>query len=169
MCKKFIALLFLGFCTAVYADDASHRKAASDLLDLVNGPVAIRAGINAALGPMLDSIRRQGAPEAAVQDLRAAFNDWVDKEIIWDEIKPQVADLYVREFSEEELTQIIAFYKTPVGAKALRRLPAVVAAGAKIGQDYAKTKEASLNERIMKVVAKYKPAAPSAAPASPEK
>ncbi len=171
---KFISsvlLVFLASSVACVADEASHRQVAADMIDVINGPAVLRAGIDSALDPMLEQLQSQGAPAAAIREIKAAVTEWVNKEIVWDEIRPKLIDLYAREFNEEELKALLAFYKTPVGAKALNRLPALFAEGAKIGQEYAETKQASLNARLEKIAEKYKDqlkAPEAAAEAAPE-
>lgn len=167
-----ITVLFVALARLALADVATHRKAASDLLDLVSGPETVRGGIVASAEPMFDAMRQQGAPDAMITEMKAALQDWMDKDFLWDELKPKMVDIYVREFSEAELVQVLEFYKTPTGAKILTRLPVLFAEGVKLGQDYAQTKQASLDARIMKIVAKYttgagapQAVAPSPAPA----
>lgn len=157
-----LAVVFLAIASAAFADEASHRKVASELLDLVSPATLAQSNIVAAAEPMFEAMRQQGAPAPLLVEMRAALVDWVDKEFIWDELKPKMVDLYVKEFTEAELSSIMAFYKTPAGTKALSRLPALFADGLKIGQDYAQSKQASLDARIMKVMAKYDPATAAA-------
>lgn len=149
-----VFVLLLSF-SSVRADTTSHRAAASELIELINGPLTLRSGFNAFINPMLDGLKQRGASEEALAEFKAAFLDWLDKEIIWDEIKVPMIALYLEEFSEQELRELAAFYRTPTGAKALKRMPFILTKGAKVGQDCAQTKQASLVERINKVVEKF--------------
>lgn len=155
MKRKLLLVLFAAAATC-FADDASHRKVASDMIDLVNGPAALRTGIESALEPMVEELKTHGAPEGAIRELKEAVTDWANKEIVWDEIKPKLVEIYVRDFTEDELKQLLAFYKTPVGAKALKIMPNLFAEGARIGQEYAESKQESLNARLEKIADKYK-------------
>ena len=152
---KKILLLLLSLCTFAYADEVSHRKLAADVLNLVSGPEAFRAGFSVGMEPLLQSMKQNGAPDEAIAEMKAALQDWMTTEFSWDDLKPQLLELYVREFTEGELTEILAFYHTPTGKKTLAKFPTLIAEGAKIGQAYAATKQASLVERVNKVVAKY--------------
>lgn len=155
MKSKLVVLFLLALLSPLRAADAaSHRQAATDILDLISGPEMFRAGFQAILRPMLSGMRENGATDAQVKEIEAAFNDWLEKEIKWDELKPQMIDLYVAEFSESELRDILAFYKSPAGSKALKRLPTLMAEGARIGEKYAQTKMAGLEARIQKVIEK---------------
>ena len=63
-------------------------------------------------------------------EMRAFFQ----KYMAWQQVKPDLAALYAREFTEPELREIITFYQTPVGQKLSGRLPQLMQAGMQIGQ-----------------------------------
>jgi len=48
-----------------------------------------------------------------------------------------VARLYASHFTEQDLKQILAFYKSPVGQKMLKEQPQVVDSSMKFAQDWA--------------------------------
>jgi hypothetical protein len=50
-----------------------------------------------------------------------------------------MAKLYATHFTEAELKEILAFYKTPVGMKLLAEQPKVGEEGLKFAQDWANT------------------------------
>jgi hypothetical protein len=43
------------------------------------------------------------------------------------DVMQDAAPIYARHFTEQELRDILAFYRTPTGVKALQRLPQVLA------------------------------------------
>ena len=153
-----ILILALLLSTTLRADPASHRQAAGAMLDLFSGPDSLHAGFEAMIDPMLDSMRKNGAPETTISEIKATFQDWLQQEIVWDELKPELVETYMQAFNEDELRTLLAFYGTPVGQKALQQLPALSEKDAKIVQRYAKKKEAGLVSRIQKVVALHTPA-----------
>jgi hypothetical protein len=104
---------------------------------------------------MEDMWRQQGAPEDAIALLRGATRAWMTEDIKWTELEPKIVDLYVRDFTESELREVIAFYQTPTGQKALKNLPLLMAECAKIGQEYGMTKQDALRRRIEAALAKY--------------
>ncbi len=53
------------------------------------------------------------------------------------ELNDEVARLYATNFSEQELKEILTFYKTPTGKKLLAEQPKVVDASMKFAQDWA--------------------------------
>ena len=155
MSYRKIVLLLLTVCTLAYADEASHRKVANEVLNLASGPEAFRAGFAVGMDPLLQSMKQNGASAEAIADMKAALDDWMKTEFSYEDLRPQILELWVREFTEPELNEILAFYRTPTGKKTLAKFPALIAEGAKIGQAYAAGKQASLLERINKVVEKH--------------
>ena len=51
-----------------------------------------------------------------------------------DEILAETVPIYARTFSADELKQMTAFYRTPVGAKMLASMPQLMAQGMQVGQ-----------------------------------
>ena len=62
--------------------------------------------------------------------MRAFFNKYMG----WEIIRPEMATIYAREFTEPELREIIKFYQTPVGQKMAARLPQLMQAGMEVSQ-----------------------------------
>jgi hypothetical protein len=109
------------------ADDASHRQAAEQLLVATNTEQVLDDSLEASL-QMQISQNPMLAPYA--DTMRAFF----EKHLAWESIKPELVDLYVTSFTEKELKEISKFYSTPVGRKAITKLPELMSAGAAIGQ-----------------------------------
>ena len=156
-----LAVTLFASPTLLSADESSHRKAAEQLLAITNAAESMRAGFDAALEPMLNQMKLRGAPEAALTETRAALQDWLKTEVKFEDIQPKILDIYVQEFTEGELRDLIAFYETPTGKKTIQTLPVVLQKSIQVGQEYAHTKGETLNARIKAIVEKHKPAAPA--------
>ena len=117
----------------------------------------MKNGFVATIEPMIAGTRKQEMPEAAASEMTAAMGEWFDDEIKWSDIKPKMIDLYVQEFTEQELKDLLAFYQTPAGKKAITKLPVVMRQGAVIGQEYAAKKQDSLKQRVQAIIEKYRP------------
>ena len=67
----------------------------------------------------------------------APFRDvmvkWLKKYMTWPAMAPEITKLYAQTYSEDELKQMAAFYRTPTGQKALRTLPELMQRTAMIG------------------------------------
>ena len=63
----------------------------------------------------------------------------------FDEITNEVALLYAKNFSEQELKEILAFYKTPTGQKLLKTQPTIISSS----MDYARNWANKLSEEVV--------------------
>lgn len=150
-----ILTLSLFVISGLSATPESHRKAAKDVITVISAPEDLTQSVSQALTPFLNQLKRKGMPDKLRTDVRRAFMAWIREDIVWEEMVPPMIDLYVEEFTEDELNQILAFYQTPVGRKMIKKFPTLFASGAKIGQDYAKSKQADLLQRIQPIISKY--------------
>jgi hypothetical protein len=57
-----------------------------------------------------------------------------DKYMGWEAQKGDIAALYAKNYTTEELQELSKFYQTPLGQKTVQLMPQLAAAGAKIGQ-----------------------------------
>jgi hypothetical protein len=147
--------------TVAFADEVSHRAVASELLEHSDARTGMRAGFLSAVEPIIKNMKQQGIPDVAGEEVRKAMADWFDAEIKWEDIKPKIVELYVKEFTEDELKELLAFWRTPTGQKAMKTLPSIMQQGGAIGQAYAASKQQeTLKTKIGAIIAKYRPQKP---------
>jgi hypothetical protein len=86
---------------------------------------------------MQDSMNRmidlqlQQAPQ--IQSARPQFEKFFNKYLSWTALKDDYVKLYMDTFSEPELRELITFYKTPTGKKAVKQMPQLLQKGAELG------------------------------------
>ena len=68
----------------------------------------------------------------------------------WDALKPQLVAIYTEAFTEAELREITAFYKTPAGQKAVTVMPELMQKGMTMGQKAVQDHLPELQEAIQK-------------------
>ncbi|MGY5450640.1 DUF2059 domain-containing protein [Agarivorans sp. MS3-6] len=103
MKKLLAAAIVLASCSA-------QATPINDLLELNNSEQQmqiIRTNLNKAL-------IRQNPP---LKNFEPVLNQWADTYLTWEEMKPKIAEVYLKHFTDEELAELVAFYKTPVGKK----------------------------------------------------
>ena len=122
----------------------SHARAAEELLLLfgMDDPMT-----NAA--PMFEAIKRQFPANPASMDVAKEF---MDKYVKWEDVKPELIAAYTEAFSERELRDLLAFYKTPIGAKFRTAMPTVAAKTMTIYQSRLQPHMMEMMEAIMKRV-----------------
>jgi uncharacterized protein len=75
-----------------------------------------------------------GLDQKTLDALRAAFHQEVQASM--DNLMNQIAQIYVRHFTDEDMRTILAFYKTDTGRKMLAEMPAVIKESAVLGQSW---------------------------------
>lgn len=75
-------------------------------------------------------LRRQGITltpeqEKKREEFMAVANSVIQEEMSWEKLRPAIVKSYAETFSEEELKQLIAFFRSPVGQVYIQKLPKV--------------------------------------------
>jgi hypothetical protein len=136
-----LALLLLSTGRGVAQRSASHRQAAMDLLVAMHLPEALQASLNTAL-----QVQLQGDPR--LRGMEPVLRQFFARYVTWDSLKAQYADLYADAFSEDELREMAAFYRTPVGQKMALSAPALMRQGAELGERAVREHMPELQEMI---------------------
>lgn len=107
---------------AAGADQAAH-DVAQELVNLTLGGTAndMIAKMTSAMWPSIQATLPKTLDEVTVAELRGEF-DRVVKKYVGEAMKV-APDIYARHFSADELRGLLAFYQTPLGAKALAEMP----------------------------------------------
>ena len=94
------------------------------------------------------------AMQMAQQPQLAAFKDvltkFLRKHISYEATKKDLVKLYQDAFTEDEIRAMTAFYRTPVGQKAVAKLPSLTAAGAQLGMTRVQANMGELQQAILK-------------------
>ena len=97
-------------------DQASHRKAVDELLTVMRVDQAMR-----------DTAIQLMAQLRNTQPVLQAYHDEVDayvwKYLSWDALKDDLARIYMETYTEREVRDLLAFYKSPTGQKFLEKTP----------------------------------------------
>ena len=121
---------------------ASKLAAARTLIDLVRlEETALAAG--------MQTFDQQAASNPDAAAFRDVIEEWMREVFGSDDAKNAFARAYAEAFTEQELAGLIAFYRTPLGARLAVLQPALAAKGAAIGQQLAETRQADLQQRLM--------------------
>ena len=120
--KSFIFVtLFLGAFgpAAVFADADSHRQAVEKLFELT----AMQQKIDESVANVLQLQLAQG-PD--LQPYRDVVHEFLERHIGWNSLKDALTDMYMKEFSEQEVNDMNSFYSSTTGQKVIERLPVLV-------------------------------------------
>jgi hypothetical protein len=120
---------------------ASHLRAAKQLLDIVHVDRTTKQTLDVLLKMQLQQ-------QPKLQPYEDVLRTFLQKYMSWDSLKDDYARFYAEALTEDELKQIMAFYKTPVGQKAINTIPSLMAKGAALGQKRVQENRAELQEMI---------------------
>lgn len=120
---------------------ASHLQAATDLIVVLKVEAGIRAGVDLAMKEQL-----QASPELA--PFEGVMRQFVEKYVNLKNFGPQLSRIYTDSFSEAELREMIAFYKTPTGQKAISLMPEMTRKSGEIGAKVVQDHQEELNQMI---------------------
>jgi tetratricopeptide (TPR) repeat protein len=119
----------------------SHRQAASELLDLMEKSQDLAETASA----LIDA---QVRANPQIEPFRDILVQWTQRYINWDAMGPRMIELYLQTFTEGEIRDLLAFYRTPTGRKALEKLPVLMQEGMKIGEEAAQQHRGELDAMI---------------------
>ncbi len=120
---------------------ASHEQAALELLELMGAEDQMLQGANM----MIDVMTSQSPGLAQYRDV---LTEWSTSVMRWEVFGPKMVAIYTDAFTEVELRELAAFYRTPTGMKAIRAIPELMQKGAEIGAMEAQLHMPRLQEMI---------------------
>lgn len=170
--KLRIVLLTLALSPlALLADEASHRKAAEKVLALTGSEQGLTNTLPNFLEPTLQQMKRQGLPEDIIQDMKSTVSAWFSKEIKYEEVKPKIVDVWMKNYTEAELTELAKFFETEAGRKFLVKMPDVMRDSSLAVNEYMQAKQPALQKALEPLVQRARASqagkAGSAAPGAP--
>lgn len=89
-----------------------------------------------------------------LEHYQARANGELDKQVSWPQIKPQLVTLYTQKFTEQELTELLAFYRSPLGDKVLNLMPALTQQSAELTQARIEQAVPAINKLMDEMTAK---------------
>ncbi|TWU47871.1 DUF2059 domain-containing protein [Rubripirellula reticaptiva] len=128
---------------SVEPSPGSPRSDVETLLDLLQSDEAAKQTIQR----MLEQNVRQSPEMSPYGEL---IREFFEKYFAYDVLKDEIVELYDNSFTDEEIQQMIAFYSTPVGQKAVRLLPALAIASGELGVKPAEANIKDLHRAIEK-------------------
>jgi hypothetical protein len=141
-------LLFLSWTNAKAQSDTtsitpSHLAKAESFL--------IATGVDTKFPAIVESIVStfvKQVPEDQRDTYASVMRKFMNKYYTWDNLKGDLSKIYAAEFTEDELTQMIAFYNSPVGKKYSEKSVTLLQKGMQIGQNVVMSHQSELQDMI---------------------
>ena len=82
--------------------------------------------------------------DPTLQPHQSIIQGWIKKTMTWENMRDDFKAIYAKYFTEEELTELLAFYKTDTGKKTLTAMPSLMREGGVVGMKLAKDHQEEL-------------------------
>ncbi len=102
-------------------------------------------------------VKRRSMLKSVEPDIKNFYNKYIG----WNSIKDDLAKVYAKYFTAEDIKKLEAFYKTPVGKKTLEVMPQLMREGRKIGMKRIIEHRGELKDIILKAIKNSKTTTPS--------
>ena len=135
--KKLLLLLFVVALSATSSAQSNTKTEKVRKLLEVTGSTSLSK-------QMIDNIVEMY--KQSYSDVQQTFWEEFRKEANAEELQSQIIPIYEKYYTEEELTQLIAFYESPLGRKVVQSLPQILQESMKVGEVWGKV----LGERVYK-------------------
>lgn len=124
----------------------SHEAAVLELFELMDLEAQTRAAFEAAFAGGAGGTPQQAAAREAMRDVMVEFHE---EYMSWETMRPQYVRMYAEVFTEPEVRELIAFYRTPIGRKLVEATPVVMRRSMEIGQRIMQEHGAELQRMLM--------------------
>lgn len=136
------ALFTLAFALNVSAKTDPHRAAVEKLLSLTNQDQLINQALDQVKQLTLKQFQ-QFLPSETTPGQQAIIEKHYNKmfevvkaEMSWSKMKEDFIQIYISNFTEKEINEVIAFYETPIGKKFIEKTPVIMQQSTEISQKY---------------------------------
>jgi uncharacterized protein len=145
-------------CLPVRAQDAGSPealRAAQELATIMTGDTIgqMSSALTAQIWPSIQNQFGSKVDAATLAELRSEFERTLTD--FTGQVTKDAPAVYARYFTAPELREMIAFYKSPTGAKALRTMPKVMTDVSTEMQPHMRAFQQDLNTRIAAVMQKH--------------
>ncbi len=139
---RFVPILLLFAAAPIAsADEASKAQKVEEFFQVAQLEQMFSQSMTLAMNQVNSSVMREAkaanlSPEqsALIEELQNKVEAVVRMALGWDQLRPQYIKLYSEAFTEEQLDDLLAFYKSPTGQAMVTNSPALMKKGAEITQ-----------------------------------
>ncbi|MBW2282737.1 MAG: DUF2059 domain-containing protein [Deltaproteobacteria bacterium] len=128
-----------------------YRAVATELMELT-GAAELSEQIGAAVTAQFSMALRQTYPDIsprAYEIVEETVREML-RQGMATELADEAVNVYARYFTEQDLRELLEFYRSPVGRKVIENMPAVMAESMQVGQRWAERISPKLQEELQK-------------------
>ena len=94
----------------------------------------------------------QGGMGELTPEVRRVLREFMDEHFRYEDMEPDFIRVYADAFTEQELRDLAAFYRTPLGRRVVETLPEITAASQRIAMERMQSVMPQLMQAIMQVM-----------------
>ena len=138
-----------------FADKASHKRTALEFLEVSNTKEVLdqmMTSIENMMEQQFKTKKLTPEEEETAIAIQKETMDWFSGLFAWEQIQDLYVDIYVKVFTEDELKEIIQFYRSPLGQKLLNKMPELLQESIEKMQILVQDKMPEFQERLQKTI-----------------
>jgi hypothetical protein len=136
-----VVLVCLLFASTAFADEKSHRQAAEELLAVSDADSIMDQMQEQVKGMFSSMVQDMDIPPEKRGEAERYMNrlgNLMAEEMSWEKMKEPMIEVYVAVYTEDELREVTAFYRSSIGQKVLAKMPQLIEESMRIAQEQMK-------------------------------
>ena len=140
--RLFIFILLLSISSISLASDSTKNEKIHELLNLLD----MDSMVESMYSQMEVMMQNMSKEMGVIEDEKPILDKYYSKmtsimkeEMSWEKIEPAVIDIYERNFSDKEIEDMLAFYRTESGKSLITKMPLVMQESIQVSQQFAQT------------------------------
>lgn len=150
-----LILLLFAAAPAASADEASKARKVEEFFQVARLEQMFSQSMTLAMNQVKSSVMREAkaaklspAQSALIEQLQSKVEAVVGMALGWEQLRPQYIKLYSEAFTEAQLDDLLAFYKSPTGQAMVSNSPMLMKQGAEITQQRMAVAEPELRRLV---------------------
>ncbi|MCQ8890052.1 DUF2059 domain-containing protein [Pseudoalteromonas carrageenovora] len=126
---KALLLSLLIFSSSLYAEQNTKQQKIDELINVMNMDAMVDSMYGQVEGMMKNMSAQMGvkpSEQAIFDKYYADMTNVLKSEMSWEKMQPMMVNVYDKHFKEQEIADMLAFYKTETGQKILKKMPIVM-------------------------------------------
>ncbi|MBB1338587.1 DUF2059 domain-containing protein [Pseudoalteromonas sp. SR44-2] len=126
---KVLLLSLLIFSSSLYAEQNTKQQKIDELIKVMNLDSMVDSmygQVEGMMKGMSDQMGVKPSEQAIFDKYYGDMTTVLKTEMSWAKMQPMMVNVYDKHFSEQEIADMLAFYKTDTGQKILEKMPVVM-------------------------------------------
>ncbi|MBB1277782.1 MULTISPECIES: DUF2059 domain-containing protein [Pseudoalteromonas] len=138
---KVLLLSLLIFSSSLYAEQNTKQQKIDELISVMNLDSMVDSmygQVEGMMKGMSDQMGVKPSEQAIFDKYYGDMTTVLKTEMSWAKMQPMMVNVYDKHFSEQEIADMLAFYKTDTGQKILEKMPVVMQESMQMSQSLMK-------------------------------